>query len=169
MKKLTIVTVIAVCLVLCAVAWPQATPTQAVSATLSPAATVTQPEAPAAPEIEELIAPEVEKIAAPHSETAHGIISEPEPAPDPMPAVPETQVIAEPEPAPEDAPMASEVQTTPEPDPTPISAPSQTVTDPQTGDMVYVPGFGWLECQGPGEVIYDTKIYENGNKIGVMG
>ncbi len=53
------------------------------------------------------------------------------------------------------------------PAPTPTS--SQTVTDPKLGDKVYVPGFGWLECQGPGEVIHDESIYENGNKIGIMG
>ena len=55
------------------------------------------------------------------------------------------------------------------PEPTSVPAPSQTVTESQCGDMVYVPGFGWLEPQGHGEVIRDESIYENGNKIGVMG
>ncbi len=34
--------------------------------------------------------------------------------------------------------------------------------------MVYVPGFGWLESQGEGTVIYDDMMYENGNKVGSM-
>ena len=33
----------------------------------------------------------------------------------------------------------------------------------------YVPGFGWLEGQGPNHVEYAEDIYENGNKIGIMG
>ena len=105
----------------------------------------------------------------PHLEAAHDIVSEQEPAPDPIPTVPETRVIAEPEPEPADMPMASAIQPTPEPQSTPTPTSPQTDTDPQHDNMVYVPGFGWLECQGPGEVIYDTEIYENGNKIGSMG
>lgn len=35
--------------------------------------------------------------------------------------------------------------------------------------MVYVPGFGWLESQGEGTVIYAEDVYENGNKAGIMG
>ena len=71
-------------------------------------------------------------------------------------------------------PITSPVETsTPTPAPTPIPAPTPvpapTVTQPvQTGDMVYVEGFGWLESQGEGTVIYDENIYENGNKVGIM-
>ena len=43
---------------------------------------------------------------------------------------------------------------------------NQTV---QAGDMVYVPGFGWFESQGEGTVTYDENMYENGNKVGIMG
>lgn len=32
--------------------------------------------------------------------------------------------------------------------------------------MVYVPGFGWLKSQGPNHA---EDMYENGNKIGIMG
>ena len=39
----------------------------------------------------------------------------------------------------------------------------------QTGDMVYVPGFGWFESQGEGTVTYDENMRENGNKVGIMG
>ena len=35
--------------------------------------------------------------------------------------------------------------------------------------QVYVPGFGWIESQGPNQVIYADNMYENGNKIGIMG
>lgn len=54
---------------------------------------------------------------------------------------------------------------------TPVSAlaPAQAVTDLQPGDMVYVEGFGWLEYQGPNRCEYGADIYENRNKIGIMG
>ena len=55
------------------------------------------------------------------------------------------------------------------PESTPIPASAQTVTDLQPGDMVYVEGFGWLEYQGPNHCEYGEDIYENGNKIGIMG
>ena len=55
------------------------------------------------------------------------------------------------------------------PEPTPVPAPVQALTDLQPGDMVYVDGFGWLEYQGPNHCEYGADIYENGNKIGIMG
>ena len=55
------------------------------------------------------------------------------------------------------------------PEPTPAPDPAQEVTDLQPGDMVYVEGFGWLEYQGPNHCEYGADIYENGNKIGIMG
>ena len=39
----------------------------------------------------------------------------------------------------------------------------------QAGDMVYVPGFGWIESQGEGTVTYDENMRENGNKVSIMG
>ena len=33
---------------------------------------------------------------------------------------------------------------------------------------IYAPGFGWIDDIGEGQVIEDSDIYENGNKIGVM-
>ena len=41
--------------------------------------------------------------------------------------------------------------------------------DIRLGDMVYVEGFGWIESQGPNHVEYAEDMYENGNKIGIMG
>ena len=35
--------------------------------------------------------------------------------------------------------------------------------------MVYVPGFGWIQSEGPNHVEYAEDMYENGNKIGSMG
>lgn len=64
---------------------------------------------------------------------------------------------------------APEVQPTPEPEPAPEPTPAQTAADLQPGDMVYVEGFGWLEYQGPNHCEYGADIYENGNKIGIMG
>lgn len=64
----------------------------------------------------------------------------------------------------QDAP-ATEATNTPEPEPTP----EPEVTDSGSENMVYVPGFGWIENQGPNQVTYAEDMYENGNKIGIMG
>ena len=59
----------------------------------------------------------------------------------------------------------------PEPTDTPESEPTlePEVTDSSSENMVYVPGFGWIESQGPNQVTYAEDMYENGNKIGIMG
>ena len=41
--------------------------------------------------------------------------------------------------------------------------------DNELADMVYVPGFGWIQSEGPNHVEYAEDMYENGNKIGIMG
>lgn len=77
-------------------------------------------------------------------------------------------------PTPLPTPVSTPVPTeTPKPTPIPIPAPIPAPAPPtpqsvQAGDMVYVPGFGWLESQGEGTVIYDEMMYENGNKVGSM-
>ena len=97
----------------------------------------------------------------------------------PMPEIeiPETEVeveviITTPTPAPAlvpvEAPTPIQVST-----PTPTSVPMlesapATQRPMQKGDMVYVPGFGWLESQGEGTVIHAENMYENGNKVGIM-
>ncbi len=53
------------------------------------------------------------------------------------------------------------------PEPEPIPEPE--VTDSSSENMVYVPGFGWIESQGPNQATYAEDMYENGNKIGIMG
>ena len=79
----------------------------------------------------------------------------------------------EPEPAPTETPAAPEAQLTPEQEsvtePAPETVTNQTAIEPQAGDMVYVEGFGWIESQGPNHVEYAEDMYENGNKIGIMG
>lgn len=49
------------------------------------------------------------------------------------------------------------------------SAPEPIANDNQLADMVYVPGFGWIQSEGPNHVEYAEDMYENGNKIGIMG
>ena len=66
-----------------------------------------------------------------------------------------------------------ELQPSTEQSPTKNSAPEPTPLQPskelQPGDKVYVTGFGWVEYEGPNRCEDSTDIYENGNKIGVMG
>ena len=73
----------------------------------------------------------------------------------------------------EETPVASELQPSTgqalaknsAPEPTPPQPPKEL----QPGDKVYVAGFGWIECEGPNHCEDGTGIYENGNKIGIMG
>ena len=64
-------------------------------------------------------------------------------------------------------------QDTPAPEPTDTPEPEPPtepeVTDSSSENMVYVPGFGWIGSQGPNQVTYAEDMYENGNKIGIMG
>ncbi len=155
MKKLIIVTVFITCLALCAAVWPQ-TGTAEETPTYPQASAVSTPEPTAADANSEaeIIPPAEKEVEIPQDEPLYESIPESGPVQEEMPIIAEVQ----PTPAPASAP-------------TPVTTPtsSQTATDPQPGDMVYVPSFGWLECQGPGEVIHDESIYENGNKIGIMG
>ena len=60
--------------------------------------------------------------------------------------------------------LHSEQDATPQQEPEPAPAP-----DSAPDNMVYVPGFGWIESQGPNHAEYAEDMYENGNKIGIMG
>ena len=82
--------------------------------------------------------------------------STPMPDPDKEITVPESE-----------EPVSKVIEPTPAPEPA-IQQPA-TNESVQAGDMVYVPGFGWIESQGEGTVTYDENIYENGNKVGIMG
>lgn len=157
MKKYIITTAIAACLALCAAVWPQTetveetpmpAPTAAVSA---PLADIPEPEPePAAVAVQEKepLEPMTAESTAPPA---------PEQKPEPVAVV---------EQAPE--PTVPEQEYEPESKITQEPAESEVSTE-QRGDMVYVPGFGWLESQGPNRVEYAEDMYENGNKIGIMG
>ena len=164
MKKFIMATVIAACIALCAAVWPQSRaveetpvppPTPAVctpGATVAELKTKVQTTPPA----------EKEKEAVPPAEAPTEILAESEPAPIETPTAPQVQPTPEPE-------KTSETVSEPVPDPTPEPPAVQTTFEPQTGNMVYVPGFGWIENQGPNHADYAADMYENGNKIGIMG
>ncbi|MGI6028511.1 MAG: DUF6550 family protein [Candidatus Heteroscillospira sp.] len=162
MKKLIMVTMITACLALCAAVWPQTEVVKKVP-TPAPTSAVSAPEPPVAElktKVEAAPQTEKEKTEIPKQAPHHEVISEPETASMEPAAAPEPV----PEPMPESIP-APEIIPAPEstPEPTP------TAIDSQPGDMVYVPGFGWIESQGPNHVEYAEDMYENGNKIGIMG
>lgn len=164
MKKLIITTIIAACLALCAAVWPQSeaveetpapTPTPAVCA---PEATVVERKT----EVESTPSAEKEKEEAPPTAPQKEVPAEPEPMPIEASAAPVAQPTAESE-------VTQDANHEPAPGPTPEPGTEQTVADQQSNDMVYVPGFGWIENQGPNQVEYAEDMYENGNKIGSMG
>lgn len=124
---------------------PALTPTPAVIAPQAPLPEPTEPAMPLTTEMEEVDG----TIAEPVLEEADEQPSAPTPAP-----TAENQ--AEP---------ALEPTDTPEPEP----IPEPEVTDRSSENMVYVPGFGWIESRGPNQVTYAEDMYENGNKIGIMG
>ena len=74
----------------------------------------------------------------------------------------------------DDVPEADRNKETP-----PTYKPEQTEVKPQPAEpaggstndagQVYVPGFGYITPSGPNTVIDGQDIYENGNKIGIMG
>lgn len=156
MRKYIMVVVVAACLALCAAVWPQG---EVVEETPKPTqiTAVNTPEVPAmAPKEEIEVLPQTEKENAepPQSELPKETVPEPEATPTAAPVVPEVQPTPEP-------------TSTSKPTPEPSSV--QVVADLQPSEMVYVPGFGWLESQGEGTVIHDDIMYENGNKVGIMG
>ena len=163
-RRFIVTTAITACLALCAAVWPQ---TEKVEKTPTPSETtaVIAPQ-PTLPEAEKPVLPvvtEKQESGMPEAESA-----------------PETTTEELPVPAPEieDEPVAEQKSAPPTPtDPTPVqpaqlepkTAPESIANDNELADMVYVPGFGWIESQGPNQVEYAEDMYENGNKIGIMG
>lgn len=118
----------------------------------TPAAVIaTQPEVPAMPEMKEVITPEEEKSEATRQEL-----------------VEEADITLGPSPA--QTPPPSEVPVPPEQDATPQQEPEPNQASPESepANMVYVPGFGWIESQGPNHAEYAEDMCENGNKMGIM-
>lgn len=155
MRKYIMAVVVAACLALCAAVWPQG---EAAEESPKPTQTTTV----SASEVP-VTAPKEENEVLPQTEKENTEPPQPEPS---------METVPEPEATPTARPVVPEVQPTPELTPTskPVSepTPAQMVVGPQPGDMVYVPGFGWLESQGEGTVIHDDMMYENGNKVGSM-
>ena len=151
-KRIIIAAAFATCLALCASVWPQKQPVGETPAPSTPAAVIaTQPEVPKMPEMKEVITPEEEKSEA----TLQELVEEADIALVPSPAQ---------TPPPSEVPVPPEQNATPQQEPEPAPAP-----DSEPDNMVYVPGFGWIESQGPNHVEYAEDMYENGNKIGIMG
>ena len=161
-NRIIITATFAACLALCAAVWPQA---ETVEKTPAPSETtaVTTPR-PTLPETEELVLPAItEKQESEMPETK---------------SAPETTTEELPVPAPEieDEPVAEQKSAPPtQTEPAPVhptqseSAPEPIANDNELADMVYVPGFGWIQSEGPNHVEYAEDMYENGNKIGIMG
>ena len=152
-KRIITVAAFAACLALCAAVWPQKQPVGETPALSTPAAVIaTQPEVPKMPEMKEVITPEEEKSEATLQELVEeaDIVLVPSPAQTPPPS---------------EVPVPPEQNATPQQEPEPASASHESTSD----NMVYVPGFGWIESQGPNHAEYAEDMYENGNKIGIMG
>ena len=146
-KRIIIAAAITACLALCAAMWPQA---ETVGETPAPPQTTTviAPEATVVEiktEAETALSSEKEKAAIPQSEQTQEAVTEPKSASTETPAV----------------------QSAPEQAAEPPVA--KTTIEPPSGGMAYVPGFGWIQSEGPNHVEYAEDMYENGNKIGIMG
>ena len=161
-KRIIIATAITACLALCAAVWPQ---TEKVEKPPAPSETTaaTTPR-PTLPEAEKPVLPvvtEKKETEMPEAESAPEVAAKELPTP-----APEIEDEAETE-----QKSAPPTQTEPAPvHPTQSeSAPEPIANDNELADMVYVPGFGWIQSEGPNHVEYAEDMYENGNKIGIMG
>ncbi len=76
--------------------------------------------------------------------------------------VPQEERDLEEPPAYEETPVYEPPQPTPAPE-------TPSAGDTNSGGQVYVPGFGYVSDGGGNQVTTDTNMYENGNKIGIMG
>lgn len=149
-KRVITAAAFAACLALCAAVWPQDQPAGETPALPTPAAVIAaQLQVPEIPEMEEVISPEEEKTEA----ILPKLVEEAD-----MPSPAQT-------PPPSEVPVPPEQDTTPQQEPEPALASPDSIPN----NMVYVPGFGWIESQGPNHVEYAEDMYENGNKIGNMG
>ena len=163
-KRIIVTTAITACLVLCAAVWPQ---TEKVEKTPAPSETtaVTTPR-PTLQGAEKPVLPvvtEKKETEMPEAESDPEVTAEEMSAPTPEI---EKQFEAEQKSAPPmqtDSTPVQPMQPESGPEPKPIT------NDNELADMVYVPGFGWIESQGPNHVEYAEDMYENGNKIGTMG
>ena len=153
MKKLIIVALITTCVALCAAVWPHNNATEQTPV----------PATETAVSAKEATVAEIEERAALAEKEKETILRQESPQ-DEQPE-PETGSI--------EMPTASELQPSTGQTPAKNSVSEPTSPQPpnelQPGDKVYVAGFGWVEYEGPNHCEDGTDIYENGNKIGIMG
>ena len=161
-RRFIVTTAITACLALCAAVWPQ-TEKVGETPTLSETTAVTTLQ-PTLPEPDELILQvitEKQESGVLKAESTPEVAAEVVPIP--APEI-EDDVEAEQESAPH-----TQTDPTPVQPAQPESAPEPKANDNELADMVYVPGFGWIQSEGPNHVEYAEDMYENGNKIGTMG
>ena len=155
MKKFVIATMIAAGVAMCAAVWPHGNVVE---------------ETPA-PAVETAVSAKKATVVEIETEENSASLAEMENE------VPQQEASQEERPEPEtepiETPADSELQLSAEQMPAKNSVPEQTLSQPskelQPGDKVYVAGFGWVEYEGPNHCEDGTDIYENGNKIGIMG
>ena len=155
MKKFVIATMIAAGVAMCAAVWPHGNVVE---------------ETPA-PAVETAVSVKKATVVEIETEENSASLAEMENE------VPQQEASQEERPEPEtesiETPADSELQLSAEQMPAKNSVPEQTLSQPskelQPGDKVYVAGFGWVEYEGPNHCEDGTDIYENGNKIGIMG
>ena len=156
MKKFVIAAMIAAGVAMCAAVWPHGNVVEETPAPAAETAVSAQKATIVGIETEEkpTLLPEKEKRAIQQQET-------------PQEEQPEPEI------GPIETPVASELQPSTGQAPTKNSAPEPTPPQPpkelQPGDKVYVAGFGWVEDEGPNHCEDGADVYENGNKIGIMG
>ena len=155
MRKFVIAAMIAACIALCTAVWPH---DNAIEETPVPAAetAVNAKEATVA-EIE------TEENSASLAEMENEVLRQ-EASQEECPES-ETESIE----MPADSGLPSSTGQTPAKNFVPESASPQPSKELQPGDKVYVVGFGWVEYEGPNHCEDGADIYENGNKIGIMG
>ena len=145
-KGIIVAAAFTACLALCAAVWPQTERVEKIP-TSSETTAVTTPR-PTLPEPEELIFPAI-------TEKQESEMSEDEPVVE-QKSVPPTQT---------DFVPVYPTQS----GPGPLQKPESMGDKNESADIVYVPGFGWIQSEGPNHVEYAEDMYENGNKIGIMG
>ena len=161
-RRFIVTTAITACLALCAAVWPQAEKVEKPPApSETTAVTTLQPTLLEPDELILQVITEKQESGMPEAVSA-----------------PEVATMVLPIPAPEiEKQFEAEQKTAPsmQTEPAPVhptqseSAPEPIANDNELADMVYVPGFGWIQSEGPNHVEYAEDMYENGNKIGTMG
>lgn len=149
MKKLSTALLITACTALCALVWPQAEQPENVPIEPNPPAVSTEI---ASIENRPPVQPEPIPIEPP--------VAEEEP-----PIAEKEDVVVEQA----DAPV-TEASSQPE---SPTPAPADLIIEPEPAtapdNCTWVPGFGYVENGGSNICYYAEDMYENGNKIGIMG